>query len=185
MKITLIGPRSVGKSTVGKALSKRIKIRYIEGDKRMHKELKKHGGLDKVIKSGKTHLIEQKAVPLIVKILQNKKIILDLAGGAISSKKHKKVSERIIKIITEKSCVIGLLPFKNNKESIEFLFNRERKRKHFKKEDKRSLKNQVKKDYLKLKPKLMKHSNIIIYTKDKAPSQIVNEIIKKVSAHTL
>lgn len=159
MKLTLIGPRSVGKSTIGKLLTKKIRVKYLEGDKLMHKELKKYGGLDKTIKSGKIYLIAQKSIPLIKKSLKNKKIILDLAGGAISSKKYKKISKEIIKIIKKHSLVIGLLPSKNDTESINFLFKKEVKRKHFLKTNKSILKNEVQKDYLKLKSKL---KNIVI-----------------------
>lgn len=177
MKITLVRPRSVGKSTIGKLLSKKLK--YTEGDKLMHKKLKKHGGLDKVIKSRKSNLIAKNAIPLIKKALKNKSLILDLAGGAISSRKHKKISKQIINLIKKESILIGLLPSKNNRESIKLLFNREKKRKHFLKINKKELQKEVKKDYLKLKPKIKKYSNIIVYTKNKKPIQIINEINKR------
>ena len=179
MKLTLVGPRSVGKSTVGKVLSKILGIKYFEGDKLMHNALKKYGGLDKVIKSRKTHLIAERAFSLIKSILNNKKTILDLAGGAISSRKHKKISEQILKLIKRESKVIGLLPTKKMKESIEFLFKREAKRKHFKKTNKLDLKKEVRENYLKLKNKLKEHSDIVVYVNGKTPLQIAKEIIKR------
>ena len=180
MKITLVGPRSVGKSTISKLLGKKIKVIHIESDKIMNNKLKKYGGLDKVIKTRKSHLIAKESIPLTKEILKNKKFIFDLAGGAISSKKHKKVSQMITKLISKNSIVIGLFPSKSDKESIEFLFNREVKRKHFRKTNKSELKKEVKINYLKLKQKLKKHANIIIYVKDKTSSKIVNEIMERI-----
>ena len=179
MRITITGPRSVGKSTIGKFLGKKLKIKYFESDKLMHNKLKKYGGLDKTIKSRKIYLIFKNSIPLIKKVLSEKKFVFDLAGGAISTEKNKELTRKIIKLIKKESLIIGLLPSKNDLESIKFLFKREIKRKHFKETDKKELRKEVKKDFLKVKSKIKKHTNIIIYTKDKTPSQIINVIIKQ------
>ena len=52
MKITITGPRSVGKTTVSKLLAKNLKLRYYSSDEIGEKALKKEGGLDRAIKSG-------------------------------------------------------------------------------------------------------------------------------------
>ena len=43
MNITIVGPRSVGKSTISKMLSVKLGYKYLESDDLMHKEMKKHG----------------------------------------------------------------------------------------------------------------------------------------------
>lgn len=52
MKITITGPRSVGKSTIGRLVARKLKMKYISSDEIGDKALKKEGGLDKAIKSG-------------------------------------------------------------------------------------------------------------------------------------
>ena len=46
-KITLTGPRSVGKTTISKLLAKRLNLKYISSDELGEKITKKHGGLKK------------------------------------------------------------------------------------------------------------------------------------------
>jgi len=55
MKITITGPRSVGKTTISKLLADKIKISYYSSDEISEKEFARYGGLDAVIKSGKIH----------------------------------------------------------------------------------------------------------------------------------
>jgi len=182
MNITIVGPRSVGKSTISKMLSAKLKYRYFESDDLMHEEMKEHGGLDKAIKSGKTELIMKKGPAIVEKALRNNNIIFDLAGGAISSRTGTEmgVCQKVIKTISKQSYVVGLLPFKNDKESIKLLCQRERKREHFSGMDSGELNEKVKKDYLKLKPILKEVSNLVVYVKKKNPESIVDEIFQQV-----
>jgi hypothetical protein len=114
------------------------------------------------------------------KSLKQDKIVFDLAGGAISSRKGIEMGacQEIIKIVSKNSIIVGLLLFKNDEKSIKLLFQRERKRKHFKGIDSRELKAKVKKDYLKLKPILKKTSNFIIYTQKRNPESIADKIFQ-------
>ncbi len=179
--ITIVGPRSVGKTTLCKSLSKKLHLKHIEMDKVVNKKLKKYGGLNTAIKSGAIdNFILNDSVNIIQKVFGKKRIIVDLAGGAISSKRFSESSNRIIKTIKSKSKVIGILPYENNKRSINFLFEREKERVHFKNESKIKLKNKVKEDYLKVKRKLIGIADFIIYTKDRKPGGIVKEILMRV-----
>jgi adenylate kinase family enzyme len=66
--ITITGPRSVGKSTISKLLSKKLKLKYISSDELGEKLSKNFGGLDKAIKSGKIkELIRKKGYTEILK----------------------------------------------------------------------------------------------------------------------
>ena len=158
MNVTIVGPRSIGKSTISRILSKKLGYEHAESDNLMHNEMIKYGGLDKAIKTGKTELIMKKGPKVADNALRNDKIVFDLAGGAISSRKGTKmgVCQKIIKTISKKSYVVGLLPFENDEKSIKLLFQRERKREHFSGMDLEELNENVRKDYLKLKPILKK-----------------------------
>lgn len=175
MSITIVGPRSVGKSTISKALSYNLNYDYVSADNLMNINLKDHGGLEKTIKDGKIELIMERGPRLIKNAFLGERIILDLAGGAISSKIG---SKEIVDIITKKSFVLGLLPFeKPLKESMELLYEREIKKDHFQGVDQIGLYQKVTKDYIILEPVLKRVANSIIYVERKDPLTIVNEAI--------
>ncbi len=182
MNLTVIGPRSVGKSTVSKLLAKRLSYKHNESDELMNLEMKDHGGLVKSMNDKKDLLIMKRAVNVIERVLSKDKIILDLAGGTITHTKGTElgICKKIIEIITNNSKVIALLPFENNKESIEFLFKRERNRAHFIDAPSSELEEKVKKDYLRFETEIMDITKNIIYVGTKSPDEIVEEIIKQI-----
>ena len=61
MIIIFIGPRSIGKSTIGKALSKKLKVKYFDFDTYVEKELK---GIDEHIekKSVESYRVEEEKI---------------------------------------------------------------------------------------------------------------------------
>ncbi|MBT3407374.1 hypothetical protein HN415_01690 [Candidatus Woesearchaeota archaeon] len=180
MRITITGPRSVGKSTISKLLAKKLKLKYISSDEIGEKHTQKYGGLSEAIKSGKIKgMIKKDGYSLIKEVYKKDNFVFDLAGGVVSSQKSKEASEKIRKVAIKNSIIIGLLPSKNEKESIQFLFERERERKHFKSIDKIELFEKVEKDYKKYPLLFNKICKEIIYVKDKTPIEIVKEIIKK------
>ncbi len=133
MRITVTGPRSVGKSTISRLLAKRIKIKYYSSDEIGEKAMKRYGGLDKSIKSGIIDkFIKKSAYGLIRNVYKEDNLVFDLSGGAISSKKHSEASKKVREIAKNNSIIVGLLPYKNDSKSIKFLFSREKRRKHFK-----------------------------------------------------
>ena len=177
MRITIVGPRSVGKSTILRLLSHQLKISYISSDALMDQELKDKGGLDKAIKSGAINTaIVSKALPLLESLFLKKDFVLDLAGGAISSRKFPEIAAKIRTLIAEKSKVIGLLPFQDEKKSTSLLFSREKERSHFKNMDQKELEEKTCEDYLKLLPHMKKICTHIIYIENKSLKQIVGEI---------
>ncbi|MGD9276170.1 MAG: shikimate kinase [Candidatus Pacearchaeota archaeon] len=181
-RITLTGPRSVGKTTVSKLLAKKLKLKYISSDELGEKMTRKHGGLDKAIKSGTIkEIIKKKGYTLILNEYKKKSFVFDLSIGAFTSREFKKAGRELRSVAKKKSFVIGLLPFKPSKKSVELLYKREIKRKHFRNSDKNELLKRTKKRFSEQKDILLKNSNLIIYTEDKTPKKIVKEILSKVN----
>lgn len=177
-KIIIVGPRSVGKSTVATLLAKKLHMTYLSSDDIMQERLKEHGGLDSVIKSKNTALIYKEGVKVIEEVLDKDNFIFDLAGGSITSEE---VGAKVRKLIS-KGFVIGLIPDVDDTKSIEFLFNRERQRSHFKEKTDQELRDKVKKNYLEIVPYLRKIADILVVTNDKTPEKIVQEIITKINS---
>jgi len=103
-----------------------------------------------------------------------------LAGGAVSSTKHPEASEKVRTVAKSNSVVIGLLPCEDEEESIEFLFEREKNRAHFKDNDKIQLREDVERKYRKLKDILRDIADKILYVKNKEVNEVVEEIISEV-----
>ncbi|HLD15423.1 MAG TPA: shikimate kinase [Candidatus Nanoarchaeia archaeon] len=181
MKITITGPRSVGKTTVSKLVAKKLGLKYVSSDEIGEKALKKHGGLDKAIKSGAIgKFIKDSSYGLIRKQYIKDNFIFDLSGGSISSTKYFEASAKVRKIAKDKSIIIGLLPSRNKKESVNLLFSREKERSHFKNMDNKELFKETNKDYNKFPPIFSKLCNLIIYTKGKTLKNIAQEIVNKI-----
>jgi shikimate kinase len=181
MRIVITGPRSVGKSTVTKLVSKKSGLKYISSDELGEKLTKKHGGLDKAIKAGIIkEIIKNKGYTALIKLFKKDNFVLDLSGGSVSSKKFPKASEELRDVIKNSSIIIGLLPFKNKKKSIENLSKREEQRIHFKHLNYPEILKQTEEDYIKYPPLFKEFCNHIIYTEDKSPDEIGEEIIQKI-----
>lgn len=178
MIISITGPRSVGKSTVTKLLAKKLNLLYVSTDEIGEKTLKKEGGLDKAIKSGLIlKFIKEQGYSLIKKQYKEDNFVCDLSGGSISSTKFPEASQDLRKVIKKKSIVIGLLPCKNPKDAVQFLYEREKNRSHFKHLSDEEVLKQTYEHYKKFPPIFKKFCNFIIYTRDKTPEEIVAEIL--------
>ena len=187
MEISITGPRSVGKTTISKLVAKKLKLEYISSDELGEKAFKKYGGLDKVIKSGKIKEIMNKkgdgkqGYNIILNIYKKKKnFVFDLSGGSFTSRSMPKASEEVRKYSKNNSIVIGLLPSRCTLYTAILLFNRERKREHFRKSNKMKLFWRTMKKYPLIKNVIKEHANIIVYTQNKKPHKIAEEIIKRV-----
>lgn len=179
MIITITGPRSVGKSTISKILAKKLKMKYISADAIGEKALKKHGGLDNAIKTGIIkNFIKKRGYSLLKKEYKKDNFVFDLSAGSISSEDFPKASKELRNLAISKSLVIGLLPFEDKNSSINLLFKRERKRVHFNNLNKKELLSKTRKHYIKLIPLFNTFCDIIIYTENKDPRIISDNIIK-------
>ncbi len=183
MKITITGPRSVGKSTISKLLAERLDLGLISSDSLADEALQASGGLDKAIKSrGIDDFVRNESLELIKKVYdKNNDFVFDLARGAVSSGKFSEISEKVRKIVKEKSKVIGLLPFEDDEKSIKFLFDREKNREHFKEMDEKKLFDQTEEDYFKFLKVTGEICKKIVYVGGKSVGEITEEIIKKIS----
>lgn len=184
MEITITGPRSVGKTTISKLVARKLQLKYYSSDEIGEEHLRKYGGLDKAIKSGTIgEFIKNSAYSLIRDIYKKDNFVFDLSGGAVSSRKFAEASRKVRRTARESSIIIGLLPSNKINESTKFLFEREKKRKHFRETDKKELLAETKKDYKKF-PKLFKDfCDFIIYVKGKSPEEIADEIIISIKEH--
>tara|TARA_B100000315_G_scaffold258302_1_gene309937 strand:+ start:292 stop:846 length:555 start_codon:yes stop_codon:yes gene_type:complete len=182
VNITITGPRSVGKTTISKKLAKKMKMKRISSDEIGNKALEKEGGLDKATKSGKIEkIIQNSGYSLIKKVYDEEtNFVFDLSGGSVSSIKFSKISEEVRNVAKSNSLIIGLLPSENEKDSVDFLFERERKRDHFKNFDLEELFAKTKKSYEKFPPLFEKFCDILIYVKEKTDEEIVKEIYDKI-----
>jgi shikimate kinase len=183
MNITIVGPRSVGKSTTSKLLAEKLEYEYIESDYLMNKKLKQYGGLKKVIQEKQVELIMNTSRNLILEAMTKNNLVFDLPGGAINSAWGNKlgICEKNIKTIVENSLVFGFLPYKDSMKSIDFLYEREKERNHFKDLDKKELFEKVKRNYLELEPVIKDTSCHIIYVMKKTPEKIVDELLSKIN----
>ena len=180
-RITITGPRSVGKTTIAKILSKKLKVPYFSSDEAMDIATASFGGLDGAIKSGDTGFIMRFAIPHVQAVMREPMFVYDLAGGAVTSGKFALVSKRIARIIEKNSLVIGLIPAKNIKESVEFLFSREKRRYHFKGYNHKALRIKVRNDLKKfLQLDFLNICDYIVCVKNKSKMEIINEILMNI-----
>ncbi|MGM5480798.1 MAG: shikimate kinase [Nanobdellota archaeon] len=178
MKITIVGPRSSGKTTISRLLAKRLGLKHVEVDRLIDEKMKEYGGLDKAIKSSHTETIMKKGPEVVRKGLDQEDIVFDLSGGSISARRGFQlgVCQQVIEFIRTQTLIVALLPTIDADESVALLFKREVQREHFKEMNKEKLKNKVRKDFLKLKPVIDTIAERIVYVKDKTPEAIVEEI---------
>jgi len=166
--LIIIGPRSIGKSSVGKILAKKLKIPFFDFDKVVENKI---GSIDLYIeKKGfdQTRKKEHEILKIFVKKLP-KKFVLSLGGGTIASQ-LKEISYANFKLLKDKGTLICLIPFKSNSKSIRLLYRREKTRR-----GNQSLK-QIKNLYSLRYPIYRKIANKIFFVKNKKISKIVNEI---------
>lgn len=183
--ITISGPRSVGKTTISKLVAKRLKKKYISSDEIGEKAMKKIGGLDAAIKSGKiASVIKNKGYTLITEVYKNKKnFVFDLSGGSVTYKKFPKASLEVRKIAKKNSVVVGLLPSKNLLGSAILLYKREIKREHFKDSNKIFRFWKTLKHYSRFPKVFGQWADFIVYTKGKSVKDIVGEICEGVGVY--
>jgi shikimate kinase len=187
--ISLVGPRTVGKTTIGKELSVISGYKFIDIDQVMLKKLKDKGEIfGYVNKLGWNNYFKlvNTALKEIIKKYKNKSIILDLGGGTTSAKYEScKLNAELIKDNSENFLI---LPAKNIKENIKIIIKREHARLKqqgiihwaytwpIKKFDAK-----IRKDYYKRVPIFKKNAHHIVYTKYKSPNQVAKNILKLIN----
>lgn len=163
----------------------KLGLEYISADEIGESAFKEHGGLDKAMKSGIVEESIKKGGYRIILETYDKKdnFVFDLSGGSFASKKMPEQTFEVRTKAKEKSIVIGLLPYQDKEKSIKLLYERERERQHFKEINDKDLFEKTKKSYDNFEI-FDKYCNLIVYTGDKTPQRIADEIvdfIKKLS----
>ena len=83
----------------GLVVAKKLNLRYVSSDEIGDNAMKEHGGLDKSIKSGVIDkFIKESAYGLIRQEYEKDDFVLDLAGGAVSSRKHPEANQVVREI---------------------------------------------------------------------------------------
>ncbi len=174
MRFIFIGPRSIGKSTVGKELAQKLNLEYFDFDEYVEEKL---NGIDKYIKNNnvKSYRIEEeKILKQFVSKLPDK-FVVSVGGGTVASQ-FKEISQINVNLLKKVGKIIYLSPSEDIKEATEILHDREQKRKGDK-------------DYfetLKLfelrKPVYENIFDLKFEVKNKSPSEIVRDILLKISA---
>jgi shikimate kinase len=126
-RLILIGPRSVGKTTIGKALSLKLKIEFFDLDDIVDKDLH---GLDLYIQKNGVKAYRCAEHDILKKFVSKlpKEFVLAVGGGTIASQ-YKTLSRQNAKILKSAGLIIYLCPSKSKKESINILYKNELKRK--------------------------------------------------------
>jgi shikimate kinase len=174
MRFIFIGLRSIGKSTVGKYLAQKIKLDYFDFDEYVELKL---NGIEQHIENNSVEsyrLEEEKILKQFVSELP-KKCVVSVGGGTVASQ-LKVISKRNAETLKKTGQIIYLSPSEDKEEATKIIHEREQKRKGDK-------------DYsetLKLfelrKPVYEKIFDLKIEVKNKSPSEIVDEILRKFSA---
>lgn len=178
MRITITGPRSVGKTTISKIVAEKLGLKYISSDEIGEKSFEKHGGLDRAMKSGIVEdSIKKGGYSFILEVYDKKdNFLFDLSGGSFASKK---LPEQTLEVRTKaknRSIVIGLLPYEDKEKSIRLLFDRERKRLHFREMNDKDLLEKTRRSYDNFDT-FNEYCNLIVYTEDKSPQDVAMEVI--------
>ncbi|MBU1198809.1 MAG: hypothetical protein KKF46_08605 [Nanoarchaeota archaeon] len=180
--ITLVGPRAVGKTTIGKELAYITGYEFIDLDVLMNEELKSDGGLLSFAEKygwdvymHRLHLFLKK----LLRRLNGKKIILDLGGGTISSEFP--ISEKNAHLVKSHSKIFLILPYEEDDKNTRILVERElqRKRKNFWQGwNDEKIREKAIKDYFDRLPGFKRHAHHHIYTKEQSPRKVAKIIMK-------
>jgi shikimate kinase len=185
MKVTITGPRSVGKTTISKIVARELGLKYISADEIGEEVFHKQGGLNKAMKSGVVEeSIKNGGYTMIIEIYEKKdNFLFDLSGGSFASKK---MAEHTIKVRTaakKNSIVIGLLPYPDKEKSVKLLYQRERNRSHFKDIGDKDLFDKTTKSYDNFPDTFKDFCHKIVYTEDKSPESVAKEIVSFVKGN--
>ena len=176
--ITLVGPRSVGKSTVGKNLASSLGYKYVNTDEVMDKKWEKQGGIGKyTTKYGWDSYYKQLNNYFrrnLDSFKKEKGVILDCGGGTIYSEFPG--SRLNAKLLKGNSKIVLILPDQDLEKGYEILFERERKRPHFKTWDPKKLKSKVVEDYKSRVPGMLEYADHVVHADQNSPEKLAKLI---------
>jgi shikimate kinase len=182
--ITLVGPRAVGKSTVGRILANEMGYQFFDVDKYMHNKLEKEGGIGMYVdKYGwKKYMnllrwtLRHEIMPEIIE--SNKKVVLDCGGGMIGSEFG--ASKSMAKLLRKHSKIIMLIPHEDDQKGLKILYERELERPYWKGLPLEEIKEEIRKHYYERVPLIKKQAHHIIHVNDRSVRDIVKFIRKSI-----
>lgn len=167
----IIGPRSIGKTTIGIALSKKLNESYFDFDKFVEEKL---NGINNHIKENSIESYRLEETIVLIEFLKNlpNNCIISLGGGTIASQ-FESFNKKNIELLYDVGTIIYLSPSESFDESIKILHEREIKR-----EGSKTL-NEIKELFPLRKSIYEKIANINLMVERKPKDQVVKELIKK------
>ena len=121
----VVGPRSVGKTTLSKKIAKKLLINFFDLDEELDKELDGSGGLSKVINLEEWLLLNEAMEKVINKMVKlAKPYVMSIATGVYQYKSSD--------LLERYGLILGVIPYLDNKKSLGLLVKREKGREHFK-----------------------------------------------------
>ena len=165
----LIGPRSVGKTTVGLELAKHLNEDYYDFDEYVDRELK---SIDSHIERYGVQSYrenETKLLPSFLSIL-SKSCVLSLGGGTIASQ-FQEYNKRNEDVLSGVGIIIYLSPGDEVDSALEILHQRESSRGGDKSFD------ETKKLFPLRKPQYEKLADLTVFVKEFSPEEIVEHIV--------
>jgi shikimate kinase len=169
----LIGPRSIGKTSIGIALSKKLNEPYFDFDEFVEKEL---NGIDNHIENKGVESYRAEETKILIKFLEPlpKDCNISFGGGTMASQFqifNKKNAESLQNVGT----IIYISPSENSEEALKIIHSREVKR-----EGNKSFEETKKLFHLR-KPAYEKIANVKLTIQEKPVHQIVEELIQKLN----
>lgn len=173
MKVVITGPRSVGKSTVSPLVAELLGVPCLSSDDLLDRRLAAEGGLVLVNQSGPTDAHIAEGIAMVTHTMEQAgPFVFDLAGGSISDPR---TCTPVLQSLRGAK-VIGLLPCESDRDAVEALFRRERRRDHFSALSDVDLLEKVRRDYQRLRPVLVGRADLLLLTGDR-PAQVLAAII--------
>ena len=159
--LILTGMMGVGKSTIGKLLAKRLKVKFIDVDKVIEKNEKK--SIKRIFDESGEKYFRKLEEKITFKILKNKKAVIALGGGAFI---NNDIRRKVLK-----SCISVWL-----KVNLYKLIKRYRKNDRRPLLDKKKLDTEVKKIY-RIRKKIYSLANFKINCDNMSKTQIIEKIL--------
>ncbi len=159
--LILTGMMGVGKSTIGKLLAKRLRVKFIDVDKVIEKNEKK--SIKRIFDESGEKYFRKLEEKITFKILKNKKAVIALGGGAFI---NNDIRRKVLK-----SCISVWL-----KVNLYKLIKRYRKNDRRPLLDKKKLDTEVKKIY-RLRKKIYSLANFKINCDNMSKTQIIEKIL--------
>ena len=170
-RIILIGPRSVGKSTVGKIIAEKLKLKYFDLDGFVTERL---GDIDEFISMHTLEEYRKQESHLLKELLGKlpREYVISIGGGTIASQFHG-LSEINAELLKKKGTFVFINPSYDKKEGPKALFDKEKERKGNKSF------SDIKKLFEIRQPIYEKYAEITVLTMNKSPEQVAGEIITR------